>query len=270
MKQKLKIVAILAYVCCTISAFNLPAQSLSPKVIASAGGYFTGGGNSLSWTMGETFTTTLASANVTLTQGFQQPYFPFMILNLKAFIEGYYIGGGQMQSLLFNFDPGNHGANDCDSIAVDIHNASAPYNIVATSFAILQTDGNGICKLPSSLLGGSFYIGLRHRSCIETWSMLPVLMMQNTGYQFSTAASMAYGDNLVETIDNMGWAMYSGDITHDGAIDALDYVDLDPSIQAGAGGYDIGDLNGDLAVDALDYVIMDPNIQAGIGRITPP
>ena len=66
------------------------------------------------------------------------------------------------------------------------------------------------------------------------------------------------------------FAIYSGDINRDGAVDALDYVDLDPSIQAGDGGYVSGDLNGDGAVDALDYLVMDPNIQNGVGTTSPP
>ena len=48
------------------------AQTLSPTVSPASGGYSTGGGNSLSWTMGETYNTTLSSANNMLSQGEQQ------------------------------------------------------------------------------------------------------------------------------------------------------------------------------------------------------
>ncbi|MEP7171723.1 MAG: hypothetical protein ABI855_20285, partial [Bacteroidota bacterium] len=47
--------------------------TLSPKVISTSGGYATGGGKSLSWTMGETFTTTLTGGSNKLSQGEQQP-----------------------------------------------------------------------------------------------------------------------------------------------------------------------------------------------------
>ncbi|MCX6351400.1 MAG: T9SS type A sorting domain-containing protein [Bacteroidetes bacterium] len=56
---------------CSILVSN--AQTLSPNVIATNGGYAVGGGNSLSWTLGETFNTTLTSSNLILTQGEQQP-----------------------------------------------------------------------------------------------------------------------------------------------------------------------------------------------------
>jgi len=57
---------------CT-SAIVAQAQSLSPQVIASAGDYFDNGTVSLSWTLGEPVIETYTSANLILTQGFQQP-----------------------------------------------------------------------------------------------------------------------------------------------------------------------------------------------------
>ena len=50
------------------------AQSLTPSVIALAGGYEkTTSGVSVSWTLGEPIVDPLRSGNVVLTQGFQQP-----------------------------------------------------------------------------------------------------------------------------------------------------------------------------------------------------
>ena len=49
------------------------AQTLTPKVLATAGNYATGGGFSLSQTIGETFNKTLQTGSNILTQGEQQP-----------------------------------------------------------------------------------------------------------------------------------------------------------------------------------------------------
>ncbi len=46
--------------------------SVSPQVIASAGGYASTGNLQVSWTLGETFTTGLSSGGLSLSQGFQQ------------------------------------------------------------------------------------------------------------------------------------------------------------------------------------------------------
>ena len=49
-------------------------QSLSPTVVASAGGYLDNGTVSLSFTVGEVAVTTLTGGDMILTQGFQQPF----------------------------------------------------------------------------------------------------------------------------------------------------------------------------------------------------
>ncbi|NND35363.1 MAG: T9SS type A sorting domain-containing protein [Saprospiraceae bacterium] len=55
-------------------AFSSSSQTLSPSVIALAGGYEkTPSGMTVSWTLGEPVVDPIRSANVQLTQGFQQP-----------------------------------------------------------------------------------------------------------------------------------------------------------------------------------------------------
>lgn len=49
------------------------AQTLSPTVVASSGGYFTSASGSLSTTIGETMVQTFSTPGNILTQGFQQP-----------------------------------------------------------------------------------------------------------------------------------------------------------------------------------------------------
>ena len=64
----------LLYILVSVFAVSAHAQMLTPTVIASAGNYFTGGGVSLSYTVGELAAVqTFSSPNVILTQGFQQP-----------------------------------------------------------------------------------------------------------------------------------------------------------------------------------------------------
>lgn len=58
---------------CFFSPQFVNAQTLSPSVLPSAGGYFSAANGSLSWTLGETVTPTLQAGSNILTQGFQQP-----------------------------------------------------------------------------------------------------------------------------------------------------------------------------------------------------
>ena len=75
----------------------------------------------MNWTMGETFNKTLQNNNLILTQGEQQPYILLKILNLKAFIEGFYWGGGLMQAVLYNNDPITFTQTDCDTVTIELH-----------------------------------------------------------------------------------------------------------------------------------------------------
>src|SRR6185295_6794958 len=90
-------------------------QTLSPKVIATGGGYFTGGNNSLSWTMGETFTQTLTAQSNMLSHGFQQPEMDILTnaisgsplctgatVNVSFTATGYYSAGNVFTAQLSN------------------------------------------------------------------------------------------------------------------------------------------------------------------------
>ncbi len=166
------------------SAIPFKKNQLS-RVMATSGGFFTGGGTTLSWTCGQNVNLTLQGANTLLTQGFQQPYVLLKLLNLKAFIEGFYTGGGQMQAVLNNSDPVLFPLNYCDTITVVLHEANAPYNLVTSKQTILLTNGNALVQFPGSLINGSYYIVLQHRNSIETWSKLPVTFGSNTSFDFT-------------------------------------------------------------------------------------
>jgi hypothetical protein len=190
-------------------------------------------------------------------------------LNLKLFLDGYYTGNGLMQPLLYFIDPQHFSQNDCDTVKVELHAANSPHALITSDKVVMKSDGTTSISFPSGLSNSSYYISIIHRNCIETWSKNPVLLSAVTNYDFTTSASQAFGDNLKSTFDNLYYAIYSGDINRDGAIDGSDFLDLDPSIQMGDGGYLIGDLNGDGAVDGSDFLVLDPNIQLGIGAFIP-
>ena len=148
--------------------------------------------------------------------------------------------------------------------------ASQPYTEVDRQTGILKTNGDvNITFGPSVTAGMPYYIKINHHNSVETWSASPVTFGPVTDYLFTTSASQAFGDNMIETFDSHGWAIYNGDVNQDQAIDATDFLELDPFIQNGAGGYSPYDINGDAAIDATDFLLLDPNIQNGIGASTP-
>jgi hypothetical protein len=79
---------ILIVLFASLATLQSPAQTLSPTVLATSGGYSSGGGYSLSYTVGETIVTTLQAGSYLLTQGFQQPTpmlaLPISLVNFTA------------------------------------------------------------------------------------------------------------------------------------------------------------------------------------------
>jgi hypothetical protein len=155
-----------------------------------------------------------------------------------------------------------------DSIIVELHASTSPYATMYSSNGVLNTNGTAAIAFPNSAIGSSYYIAIKHRNAIETWSAAPVTISNHTIYNFTTAASQAYGNNLSNMGDGV-FGMYSGDINQDGSIDFSDYPDLDIANNLGVLGYNVNDLNGDASVDFNDYPLLDINSNNGIIAMRP-
>ncbi len=97
-----------------------------------------------------------------------------VMLNLKTFIEGLYSGSMQMRPTLFTIAK-SYDTTACDTITVELHNSTQPYTLVFTSKALLHKNGTTQVLFPSSILNHTYYIAIRNRSAIETWSKNAVL-----------------------------------------------------------------------------------------------
>ena len=190
-------------------------------------------------------------------------------ISANIFLEGYYIGGGLMNNTLY-ITGVSPNPLDADTIFVSAMDPNSPFAEVDRQPGILKTNGDIIVTFgPAVILNNSYYLKLNHRNSVETWSAAPVLLNAITTYSFSSAVTQAFASNEAVTFDALYAAIYTGDINQDGAVDVSDFLELDPSIQNGDGGYAIGDLNGDGAVDVSDFLVLDPNIQGGIGANIP-
>lgn len=182
-------------------------------------------------------------------------------LSLKLFIEGYYSGAQTMTPVKMNEGIGNS-TTDVDDITVELRNAIAPYGLVATTTAALKTNGTALVNFTNSYTG-SYYVVVKHRNALETWSANPVLITTSTTYDFTTAANKAYGDNQI-SVGNGQYAIYSGDVNQDENVDLIDASMLETDINAFQFGYLGTDINGDGNVDLLDAPIVETNINGFI------
>ncbi len=70
-------------------------------------------------------------------------------------------------------------------------------------------------------------------------------------------------------IEDLQFAIFSGDVNQDGSIDASDLILVDNSTFNFASGYFPTDLNGDNITDASDALIIDNNVSNFVGVIAP-
>jgi hypothetical protein len=186
--------------------------------------------------------------------------------NLKAMLQGLYLGNGKMIAAPFSAD-GISPMNIADTITVELRANTSPFSVVHTIKGLLDTAGNATITLPSSVNGNSYYVVVGHRNSISAWSANPVIFSVTTNYDFTNAITKAYGSNMAE--DGGVFMLFSGDINQDGSIDFSDYPDLDISSNNGDLGYYVTDLNGDASVDFSDYPTLDINSNLGVLVVTP-
>ena len=154
---------------------------------------------------------------------------------------------------------GSHVRND--SVKIYIRNALAPYVIVDSGMSLLDSVILTASKV-SALQLGNYYIVIKHRNSLETWSKAggEPLGGGNYFYDFTTSASQAYGNNLI--LKGSTYCIYSGNINGDDIIDAEDLIYVDNDVFNYAPGTNITNLNGDQIVDIEDLAICEKNARA--------
>ncbi|MEI6851257.1 MAG: fibronectin type III domain-containing protein [Bacteroidota bacterium] len=181
-------------------------------------------------------------------------------LQVKLFLEGLYAGNGIMNQSLGLSGP-QFGSGIADKVSIELHYATPPYSILYTYNNVdLSTNGMiEISSIPGNITG-SYFIVVKHRSSIETWSVAPVDfgLTNPVFYNFTTSASKAYGNNE-KLIMNLVYAIWGGDASQDGTVDATDMGIVDNAVTALLKGYYPEDVNGDGTVDASDMSLIDNN-----------
>jgi hypothetical protein len=192
-------------------------------------------------------------------------------INTKLFLQGYYLAetGHTMQSVLNNEAVPNSLTNEADTILVELHDPQT-HALVDAQLAVLYTDGSA--TIPFTQSAGSYYIAIKHRNTVQTWSANPVDCSESTAlYDFTTDSGKAYGNNQVQVEPGV-WAFFTGDINQDEYIDGNDFPLFDQqSASSGLfdGTYTATDMNGDGFVDGNDFPVFDNNSFNGASAIHP-
>jgi len=177
-----------------IDDIKLTATSI--PVISSNGGFSFCSGDSITltstispnylWSTGETTKSIIVkNAGIYTVSANCATSLPFNVatqncnltLNLAVFLQGFYdINTHEMSSVLFNSGISNV-PTACDTIEVSLFdNSLFPVNKLTTK-VVLNTDGTTSIDVPWTLLGQLYYIVIKHRNSIETWSKSPILLV---------------------------------------------------------------------------------------------
>ncbi len=172
--------------------------------------------------------------------------------NITAIIEGLWNGSSMIS----------------DSITVEMRGTSSPYNIIESKKIVLNTSGTGTGLFTLVSNGTPYYIVLKHRNSIETWSAAgQQFSANNMIYDFTSSQNKAYQNNLV--LKGNKWCIYSGDVNQDGFVNSVDVNSVFLDNQNGVEGYTSTDLNGDLFTEIGDIGIVFTNSALNIERKKP-
>ena len=189
------------------------------------------------------------------------------IISTKLIIQGFYDTTTHlMRPVKANQGVGVSTTN-VDTITVELHDGTT-LALFTTTTAMLQTNGL-VTATFSSAISGSYFIVVKHRNAIETWSALPITISSATPtYDFTNLDTKAFGNNMI-LVEPGVWGFYSGDLNQDDVIDGTDAVDLFNDIENSAFGDLATDLNGDGSVDNSDTILFFDNYENSVFSIQP-
>ncbi|MFZ1702982.1 MAG: hypothetical protein WAT79_01480 [Saprospiraceae bacterium] len=179
--------------------------------------------------------------------------------NLTAYMEGF-MDGGSMRPVLLNSGVFGAVGSQCDSITIQLRNAAFPYGVAHSYKGVIGTNGQLECIFPAAAIGNNYYIAIKHRNALETWTANTFTFINNGSYNFSTGSGQAYGSNMTQ-VGGL-WCLYSGNIdgvNPDDNIDLVDYPVWESDYNDLQSGYFRSDLNGDGNVDLIDYPYWEAN-----------
>ncbi len=171
----------------------------------------------------------------------------FLLTSFSALIEGFYDGTSMVS----------------DTVTVELRNSFAPYSLVNQTKIFLNSNGQGSGTFSNLNNGVPYYLVVKHRNAVETWSTIPQSFSVNTlNYDFTTGSNKAYGNNL--KLIGSKWCIYGGDVNQDGFVETTDLNLVFTDNINGITGYVVTDLNGDSFTEIEDLNIVFINNVLGI------
>ncbi|MEZ4821799.1 MAG: aryl-sulfate sulfotransferase [Ignavibacteria bacterium] len=180
-----------------------------------------------------------------------------LTLNAELAIEGFY-------------NPVTDKLNMSDTVRAYIRNSFSPFSIIDSAKSVIDSDNFKGNFRYYNVPDGTYYISIRHRNGLETWSRSGGESFTSGGvyeYDFTGSPANSFGNNVV--LKGSKYCFYSGDVNQDGNINLADILLISNDGANYVTGYEDTDVNGDNITDLTDLVISYNNAKNFISKITP-
>lgn len=161
-----------------------------------------------------------------------------------------------------------------DTVRVYLHRVDFPNIIVDSAKSVIGDGAYANFLFFNNALSGNYYIVVRQRNTIETWSKIggqSYLRGGNISYDFIVPGNQSYNNNQKLVWPENGWyGMFSGDVNRDNSVDISDLSRIENAATNFLSGYVVEDLTGDNFVDLNDLAIADNNSFNFVSTQSPP
>ncbi len=160
-----------------------------------------------------------------------------------------------------------------DTIRYYLRSGIFPYPVIDSSKAKVNSSGTSLATFTKAQPLENYFLVLKHRNSIETWSSSVIKFSQfskQAQYNFTDLATRAFGNNMKQVDTSpVKFAVYGGDIDHNGFVDLNDITLAFNDASLFASGYIFTDVNGDNLTDLSDVVIVFNNSSLFVTSIVP-
>ncbi len=104
-------------------------------------------------------------------------------INLKLFIQGFYQSPTQMSAVI---DP-TGAPGTTDAILVELHANQPPFAIAFSATGFLDTSGSCQVVFPGLAWANIYYLVVKHRNSLATWSKFPITIAETNFFNFSSS-----------------------------------------------------------------------------------
>ncbi len=197
---------------------------------------------------------------------------PFRTFQVKLFLEGLYDENSNMMHEVINGNTNEpqwvNGVTD--KIDIFLHQESTPFATILSK-PNLDLAVNGLSTFNASCeFSGNYYIAVKNRNHLETWSSVPVSFKNaSIYYDFTSDILQAFGTDAQVQVSQDKYALYLGDLDQNGYIDLDDFILFESDLVMGDIGFFNTDFNGSGYIDLDDFILFEPRLISGNVIYTP-